>query len=238
MVIEADPVADGTRGVLDAVEALAMNTLLFQGPDHTLNHAVLLRAVGRDELLLQTVAFHQGCVFSTRKDQAIVRPQKELPRDPAKRAKSGNQSVLQGAGSRRGLARSGEMPAQKLAGMAVDHQCKRCPAISPCPNAAQIRRPALVRGRGDGRQRLDPRAHTDRSFANLPALDLEDPLNRVFIEAQEPSHRAIAKGWFCLDHHLDRVGKPGIDLRRGLGWLVVDRPARHTEPGAQLGQRH
>ena len=238
MVVEADPVADSACGVLYAVEALAMDALLFQGPDHTLDHAVLLRAVGRYKLLPQTVAFHQGRVFSTREDQAIVRPQKELLRDPAERAKSGNQSMLQGAGGCRGLARSGEMPAQKLAGMAVDHQCKRCPAISPCPNAAQIRRPALVRGRGDGRQRLDPRTHTDRSFANLPALDLEDPLNRVFIEAQEPRHRPIPKGRLCLDHRFDRVGKPGIDLRRGLRWLVVNRPPRHAEPSAQLGQRH
>lgn len=58
MVVEADPVADCTRGVLDAVEALAMNTLLFQRPDHTLDHSVLLRTMGRDELLPQTVAFH------------------------------------------------------------------------------------------------------------------------------------------------------------------------------------
>ena len=72
MVVEADPVADGTRGVLDAVEALAMNTLLFQRPDHTLDHAVLLRTMGRDELLPQAIAFHQGRVFSAREDQAIV----------------------------------------------------------------------------------------------------------------------------------------------------------------------
>ena len=66
VVVEADPVADGTRGVLDAVEALAMDALLFQGPDHTLDHAVLLRAVGRDELLPQAVAFDQGRVFPAR----------------------------------------------------------------------------------------------------------------------------------------------------------------------------
>ncbi len=67
MVVEADPVADRTRGVLDAVGALAMNTLLFERPDHTLDHSVLLRTMGRDELLPQAVAFHQGRVFSARK---------------------------------------------------------------------------------------------------------------------------------------------------------------------------
>lgn len=72
MVVEADPVADSACGVLYAVEALAMDALLFQGPDHTLDQAVLLRTMGRDELLPQAVAFHQGRVFSTREDQAIV----------------------------------------------------------------------------------------------------------------------------------------------------------------------
>jgi hypothetical protein len=55
MVVEADPVTDSPRRVLDAVEALAVNALFLQRPDHTLNHAVLLRAVRCYELLLQAV---------------------------------------------------------------------------------------------------------------------------------------------------------------------------------------
>ena len=37
-VVESDPVADGTDCVLNAVEALAMDALLFQRPDDTLDH--------------------------------------------------------------------------------------------------------------------------------------------------------------------------------------------------------
>lgn len=48
MVVEADPVADGAGDMLDAVEALAMDALLFQGPDQAFDHAVLLRTVRRD----------------------------------------------------------------------------------------------------------------------------------------------------------------------------------------------
>ena len=71
MVVEAYPVTDGARGALYAFEALAMDALLFQGPDHTLDHAVLLTAVGRDELLPQAVAFHQARVFPAREHKAI-----------------------------------------------------------------------------------------------------------------------------------------------------------------------
>ena len=52
VVVEVDPVADGARRVLEAVEALAMDALFFQCPDDALVHAVLLRAVGRDEILI------------------------------------------------------------------------------------------------------------------------------------------------------------------------------------------
>ena len=40
-----------------------MNTQLFERPDHTLDHSVLLRTMGRDELLPQAVAFHQAVYF-------------------------------------------------------------------------------------------------------------------------------------------------------------------------------
>lgn len=59
VVVEADPVADGARCMLDAVEALAMDALLLQRPDHTLDHAILLWAVWGDELLLQPIAADQ-----------------------------------------------------------------------------------------------------------------------------------------------------------------------------------
>lgn len=72
MVVEADPVADGAGRMLDAVEALAVDALLFQRPDDAFDHAVLLRAVWRDELLLQAVAFDQGGVFPTGEDEAIA----------------------------------------------------------------------------------------------------------------------------------------------------------------------
>lgn len=58
-VVNADPVTDGACRVLDAVEAVAMDALFFQCQDHTLNHAVLLRAIWRDEHLLQAVASDQ-----------------------------------------------------------------------------------------------------------------------------------------------------------------------------------
>jgi hypothetical protein len=41
VVVEADPVADDARRVLDAFEAVPVSALLFQRPDHALDHAVI-----------------------------------------------------------------------------------------------------------------------------------------------------------------------------------------------------
>ena len=40
--------------MLNALEAMTVDALLFQRPNDPLDHPVLLRAVGRDELLLQS----------------------------------------------------------------------------------------------------------------------------------------------------------------------------------------
>lgn len=60
------------------------------------------------------------------------------------------------------------MPAQQIAGVAVDGQGQRGPAISPRPDPAHVGRPAFVRGLGHGRDGLDAGA-----YANYP---LTDPL--------------------------------------------------------------
>ena len=71
-VVEADPVTDGAGRMLDAVEPLAMDALLFDRADDALDHAVFLGAVGRDELLLQAIAADQGCVFVAGEDEPVA----------------------------------------------------------------------------------------------------------------------------------------------------------------------
>jgi len=64
VVVKADPVRDHAAGMLQGVEAVAVHALVFEGSDHALDHAILLRAVRGDEFLLQAVAldrFTLGC---------------------------------------------------------------------------------------------------------------------------------------------------------------------------------
>jgi hypothetical protein len=59
VVVEQDPVADHPTGVLQGFEAVPMGALFLERTDEALDHAVLLRAVWGDELLVQAVAAHQ-----------------------------------------------------------------------------------------------------------------------------------------------------------------------------------
>ena len=72
-VVKGNPVTDHPQGVYLALEAMAVHTLLLQGPDYTLHHPVLLWAVRGDELLLQAIAANQPGVIAAGEHQAVVR---------------------------------------------------------------------------------------------------------------------------------------------------------------------
>lgn len=50
-VIKLDPVANHTAGMLQRLEAMAMDALLFQSSNQALDQAVLLWRMRRDEFL-------------------------------------------------------------------------------------------------------------------------------------------------------------------------------------------
>jgi hypothetical protein len=80
-------------------------------------------------------------------------------------------------------------------------------------------------------------AQPNRAFANLPALELEDALHRVRVELEQISHRPVSERRVLLDHLLDRLHQPLLQLRRRLGRLVIDRPARDLKPPTQFADR-
>lgn len=60
--------------MLYGFEAVSMGTLFFKRSDDTLHHAILLGAMGRDELLTKTIAANQGCVATRGKHEPVIRP--------------------------------------------------------------------------------------------------------------------------------------------------------------------
>lgn len=56
---------------------MSVNSLVLEGADHSLNHAVLLWAVGGDEHLLQTIAAYQRFIATAGEHEPIVRTEQE-----------------------------------------------------------------------------------------------------------------------------------------------------------------
>lgn len=104
VVVGIYPVCNHPAGVRQAFKAVPVRTLVFQGADHALHHAVMLRRVRRDELLLQTIAFHQRGVAAAGEHQAVVAAQQKALRPPAQAAKAVDQRVFQRRFRRFGLA--------------------------------------------------------------------------------------------------------------------------------------
>lgn len=184
VVVKANPVTYDPAGMLHALEAVSMHTLLLERSDFALDHAVLLRAVRGDELLAQPVAPHQGRVMATGEHQAIVGPQQEWLGHCPQCSEPGDEGLFQSAGGRSGSPCARQVPAQQLSRMAVDDQGQRRPAVSPSPDTAQVCRPALVGRLSHRWQSLHARPHANRPLAYLPAPDLGDALHGVLIELQ------------------------------------------------------
>src|SRR5690606_14510712 len=95
LVVVLEPRPQGLPGFIQCLEVMTPDTLLFHSSDQSLNHPVLLRGVGTDGLLLQTVLVHRPSVMPRGKYQTVVTTQRDRILSPAQRAVPGNERLLQ-----------------------------------------------------------------------------------------------------------------------------------------------
>src|SRR5690606_41871428 len=91
LVVVLEPRPQGLPGFIQCLEVVKPETLLFHSSDQSLNHPVLLRGVGTDELLFQTVWVHRPSVMPRGKYQAVVTTQRDRILSPAQRAAPGQE---------------------------------------------------------------------------------------------------------------------------------------------------
>src|SRR4029434_8012531 len=72
LVVPTDPRAQLSPGVLEADEAVLPDALLFQAAEEALDHPVLLRRVGRDELLREPIVTTRRPKAPALIDQPVV----------------------------------------------------------------------------------------------------------------------------------------------------------------------
>lgn len=238
VVVELDPVGNHSAGVLLAFKSMSMGALHIKRSDQALDHAVLLRAVRRDELLAQAVAFDQAGKAEAGEDETVVGSQQEALGDAAKAAEAGNQGLFQCGFSGLRFATPGELPAEQLAGVAVHDQGERQPAIPAGPDPTQVGCPALIRALRDRWQRLNPGSVTDGALAHLPAFELKDALNGVLVHVEQTGNGSVTESRLSLDQSFDPAGARVIHLWRRFGAAVVKRPAWQIKPATELTDRH
>ena len=77
IIVEGNPVTQNSAGMLDRFKAVTMHALFLDGADQSFDHAVLLRAMRGNELLLQSVALHECSVTAGCEDQSIIGSKQE-----------------------------------------------------------------------------------------------------------------------------------------------------------------
>ena len=84
-VVILEPCSQRLSGFVQRVEVMKPETLLFDSPDQPFNHVVLLRSVGLDKLLLETVVIDRPGVMSGSEHQTITHPPNVKPALPSPR---------------------------------------------------------------------------------------------------------------------------------------------------------
>ena len=232
LVVETNPVRYHPTRMLQRLKPLPVHTLLLDRTNDPLHQTVLLRAMRRDEFLLQAIAFNQPCVAAACEHQPVVASQQKRHYDSSKRAITVDQGLLQGRLCRARLGRSRQVPAQDLSGVAIDHHGQTRPTIASRPNAAQVRCPMFIGRLGYRGHGLNTGSKPNGPLLDLPPTNLEDALHRVLVEFEQARYRAVAKRRVLVNHGFDRRFKPLLNLGRRFTGFVVSRASGYFKPTA------
>ena len=106
VIVKGNPVTQNSAGMLDRFKAVTMHALFLDGSDQSFDHAVLLRAMRGNELLLQSVALYECSVTAGCEDQPIIGSKQKRCFDFAQRAVPADECLLQCGFGGSGTARA------------------------------------------------------------------------------------------------------------------------------------
>jgi hypothetical protein len=147
-VIPIDPLSDRSLRLSEVVKAMLPDTLLLQTAEESLDDPVLLRRIGRDELLRQPIVPTSSPESPALEDQPVVASHDRRAARRSERAEASDTRLLDRSF---GLLRSttqGELPAQQLPIMAVDDADQVRPPISTTVHMRHVHRPAAITAAG------------------------------------------------------------------------------------------
>jgi len=144
LVVPADPVPDLSPGVVEILKQMLPHALLLQAPEEALDHAVLLRGVGGDELLAETVVPESRPEPATLEYQSVVAPENGSVSLRTQRPEAGDAGFFQSPLRFLGPPPEGELITHDLSVVAVDDGGQVPPTVRSAMDVGQVHGPTLV----------------------------------------------------------------------------------------------
>lgn len=233
LVVPLNPLADRRLGFSKAVKAMLPHAFLFETTKESFDDPVLLRSVRSDELLRQPVILTSRPEPAALKDQSVVASDHRSFTYRSQGAEASDASLLDGSLGFFGMPAQGELPAQQLPIVTVDHPNQVGPAIPTTIYMRQIHRPAAIAFRSSAHRGFHPRSGAHNTLMHQPALGFQNPVNPFPVG---PYPQAVAKprpqpsipiGGMLPDQHLQRP----LQLR-GISGLTLRFGSRRNQTGA------
>lgn len=216
-VVPLDPHADRSACVGDGAELVLPDALLLHAAEESLHDPILLRGVGRDELLPQSIVATGRAEAPALEDQAVVAAHdRRLTRRPQS-AKARQAGVLEGALGFLGPCAQGELVADELAIVAINHGGQVRPAVPPAVDVRDVHGPAFVASLGTTAPALHPRPRCADALRDEPR-SLSTKVRQSVIE-------------FSVARALTSDPFQSLDGRSG-GYLYLGLGAARVNPGA------
>lgn len=143
MVVPLDLVPDDAPRVLECLEGVLPDTLFFETPKESLDHAILLGCLGRDEFLLQPVVSTGLAKPPTLKSQAVVATQ-DWGAHGSERAEPRETGRLNGSFSLLSSAASRELVAHDFPIVTINDGGEMRPAILATGDMRHVHGPPFI----------------------------------------------------------------------------------------------
>src|SRR5215472_3261087 len=247
LVVPVDPRPQLPPGLLVTDEVVLPDALFLETAEEALDDPVLLRCVGGDEFLGQSVVATGRPEPPTLIDESVVGADHRRGPRRAQRAEPFQARFLERPLGLFGPPPQGKLVTDELAVVTIDHRGEVGPAILPAVHVGHVGGPALIAPRGLAAPPVDPGPRGGRPLMHEPAFESADAVDGLGRNAdaipktQQGPQPPIAEGRVAAnqggDLHGQRLVEHRATGRRPLG-PPAHAPASHRQDPAHpaLGQ--
>src|SRR5215831_5545201 len=239
VVVPVDPRPQLPPGVLVADEVVLPDALFLEAAEEALDDPVLLRRVGGDELLGQSVVATGRPEPPTLIDESVVGAEHWCRPRRAQRAEPFEARFLERPLGLLGPPPQGKLVTDELAVVTIDHRGEVGPAILPAVHVGHVGGPAFVAPRGLAAPPVDPGPRGGRPLMHEPAFESADAVDGLGRQAdaipktQQSPQPPIAEGRVAANQGGDLHSQRLVEHRateRPLGALAHPTASHRQDP--------